>query len=432
MNHLLRYTKESEVLQETQPTEVILEGDIQEDAIGVQEAADRVEQAEQDIRIGNDAVNSLYVLADAVETGVSDGASVAVNAPVVEVALEQIYSTLGMTKPASLSMEAGFTDNAKEFAGKIKDHAVRIMAAIIEAFRKAMDWISDFISEVTNASTRLSKYARQVEAEVAKVSSRKATPGNVSKQIDNKPLAKALSEGKDLAKRVDNLTSLVDDAVRVANGEHITLLNTIIDDFANSKDKDTDAMLKLALRIPDVLEKTYSNVFTHTNELVDVNKAFAPEGTTGYTTDWLPGEYLGILVLPDSLAALRHLKFVIRRDTDEDAGGSSLPTLSLKEMKQLLDSVIAICDSVSRFRAIHGKLADFSKKLTKSVDVLKKAPRELSQGDRELLGAIAIMAPYVAKGIHGRVFGFAVSNCRDVVKYCVKSLEQYDQKTTAA
>lgn len=423
MNHLIRYTQESETLQDAAQAEVILEGDIQDDAVSVSEAAEKVEQAEQDIRIGNDAVNSLYVLADAVETDEPEASVSAVNSALVEISLEHIYNTLGMSKPASLSLEAGFTDNAKEFAGKIKDHAVRILTAIIEAFRKAMDWINDFVAEVTNASSRLSKYAKQVEAEISKVSSK----SDVSGSIDNKPLAKALASGKDLVKRVDNLAGLVDDAYRVADGNHIALLNQIIDEFAGSEVKDADAVLKLALRIPDTLEKTYGGIFSHTNELADVDKVFAPEGTTAYTTDWLPGEYLGILVLPDSLATLRHLKFAIRRDTDE-VSSDSLPVLSVKDMKQLLSDVVAICDSITRFRTTHGKLVDFSKKLTKSVEALKKAPRELAQADREMLGAIAIMAPYVAKGIHSRVFGFAVGSCRDIVKYVSKSLEQYGEE----
>lgn len=432
MNHLLRYTQEC--MTPAEPTEVILEGDVQEAVVQVNEAGEKVEDAEHQIRTANDAVNSLYVLASTIEESVRRGSTEAGAEVVpmdpaaqaaVEVALEQIYNSIGLSKPVSLSLEAGFLDNAKEGAAKIKDHAIRILTAIVEAFRKAMDWITDYLAEATGAANRLGKYAEQLRREVLKIR------GNGQAQqaeFSNKPLAKALSKGQDLAKRLDNLLELVDDARRVAVGQHVTLMNEIIEDFAAAEKKDVDAMLKLVVRFPEVLNKTYDGVFAHGNELADVDPVFAPEGTEVYTTDYLPGGYLGVLVLPEALDTLRHLKFAIRRDdaaADEEAGDGVMKTLTRDQMDELLNIVITICEKIKGFQSAERKLREFSGKLTKSVEQLKKAPREMSQSDRELLGTVAIMAPYIAKGIHSRVFGFAVGSAGAVTKYVAQSLKQY-------
>lgn len=424
-NNLLQYVQEC---ADEQANVVILEGQVQSAIDEAREAEVIVDQTDEDLRSANAAIDSLYRLAGAIEEGVSnDGPANQTLAAVTEVALEGIYSSIGMQKPRTLSLEADFLDNLKNGAEKIKEHAVRILAAIIEAFRKAVDWIADYVKKATSASAAIGKYAEKLRAEA-----RKTKNANVAAHIQDKNLAKALSGEGTLASRYKNVTELVKDARDTALGGHVHLLNEIIDDYADSEAKDIDAVLKVALGLIDVLGKTYSGVFEHEDELLDVADAYKKPGTDIYTTDFMPGGYLGILVMPKGLDSLRHLNFLIRRDDDEaekQAGDGKLATLTLKEIDELLGAVIETTRVITNFQMHENRLREISGKLTKAVDKLKKTPKEMNQQHRELLGVIAIMAPYIAKGIHSRVFGFATGCSKAVVSYCEKSLEMHGANT---
>lgn len=427
MNKLLKYVAEcDEVVGEGT---VILEGDVQESVSQAEEAGSILDKAFDEIQSANKAIDSLYRVANVVKDSVvvSEGQETLVS--LTEVAIEQIYESLDMQLPQTLSMEADFMEGVKTVASKIKDHAIRIMAAIIEAFRKAIDWIGDFINRVSDAAGKLESKAKTLSNRLSKVT--RGQPRNTSFKDSN--LSRALSGGEDLIKRYKEVSELVKDTASVAfKGEHIALLNKIIEEFVNSQNKDVTAVLKLVTKLPEVLDKAYGNIFKHTGEIGHVTDPYVREGTSVYTTSLLPGGYVGIMTVPNDLDSLKYLNFVIRRDDEassKDAGDGTMKTLDASEIKSLLDTAIGICSDISTFHHLQSALKMTSVKLTKAAEMLKKNTHEMDKGHREVLGAIAIVAPYIAKGIHSRVFGFATSCSNAVINYCQKSIDQYEKLT---
>jgi hypothetical protein len=422
MNKLLQYVAECD--KPTDDSVVILEGDVQTAVDESEQAGEVVDKAFNEIESANRAIDSLYRVAGIIKDSVVTDENQATVVSLTEVAIEQIYDSIGVEFPQTLSMEASFLEGARNVASKIKDHAVRIMAAIIEAFRKAVDWVGDYIKKVTNAAKHLKNKAEKLVNSASKIS---GSPRNTS-FVDH-GLSKSLSKGDDLINRYKELSGLVADAYRVDSaGLHITLFNQIVDEFASAENKDVTAVLKLVMKFPEVLDKAYGNIFKHTREIGSISDVYSKEGTDVYTTDLLPGGYVGIMIMPTDLESLRHLNFVIRRDDDaasKDAGDGVMKTLSTQSIQSLLTMVHMVCRNISTYHDFEAKLKATSTKLTKALDVLKKTPSDMDKGHREVLGAIAIVAPYLAKGIHSRVFGFATSCSNAVINYCEKSINQY-------
>lgn len=423
MNKLLRYIAECDV---TQDDVVILEGNVQDSITDAEQASSIVDQVSEEIRLANNAVDSLYRLANVVENSVTgDENTVAFN--FTEVAIEQIYDTLNMQKPKSLSMEASFLEGVSSAAEKIKDHAVKIMAAIIEAFRKAIDWISDYLKKVTSAVNRIENRNKALQKRLNDITgSPKVT------EFSDKNLARALGKSGSLISSYQSLVELVNNSARVSKqGEHVFLFNRIVDEFTKSENKNIDAVLKLVIKVPDVLNKTYSSVFKHNSDDISINNAYAREGTEVNTTEYLPGGYLGILLLPMDLDSLKHLNFVIRRDEEEaviNAGDGKMDVLGWSDIKILLRMTALICSEIKSYRDFESKLKTMSDRLTKSVEAMKNTSKDMLSHHREVLGAVAILAPHIAKGVHSRVFGFAMSCSNSVLNYCEKSIEQYEHK----
>jgi hypothetical protein len=423
MNKLLQYITECD--EPKDDSVVILEGDVQTSVTESEQAGEVVDKAFDEIQSANKAIDSLYRVAGAIKDGITETTDTATVTALAEIAIEQIYESIGLEFPQTLSMEADFLEGAKTVASKIKDHAVRIMAAIVEAFRKAVDWISDFVKKVSNAAKHLENKAKALNKRLNSLSGK---PSNAS--FMDRGLSKALSKGEDLSKRYKELAELVGDAYKVdSKGDHVILLNSIVEEFANAEAKDITATLKLVARFPEVIDKAYGNIFKHSQEIGKIADIYVKAGTDVYTTDLLPGGYVGIMTVPTSLETLRHLSFVIRRDDDvasEDAGDGTMKTLSISEIKILCGMVEKVCYDIATYHHFESVLKSTSVKLTKALEVLKKTPTDMNPSHREVLGAIAIVAPYIARGIHSRVFGFATSCSNSVLSYCEKSIEQYE------
>lgn len=425
MNKLLQYMTECD---ETSATDITIpEEDIQNAIDDSEQAGEVTDQAFQEIQSANDAIDSLYRVAGVIKDSITDSGDTATVRALTEIAIEQIYDSIDVKMPQSLAMEADFLEGAKAAASKIKEHAVRIMAAIIEAFRKAVEWINDYLKKVTSAAGRLESKAKSLNKRLGQV---RGNPKNAS--IKDVSLARALDKGNDLVKRYKELSDLTEDAAKVAwSGEHVTLLNQIIEEFTKSELEDVTPIIKLVLRIPEALDKAYGNIFKHGDELAKISGVYAREGTEIHTTSLLPGGYVGIMTMPESLDALRHLSFVIRRD-DEYVGShtqdGSMKTLSLSDIKTLLTTAMNISSEVQAYQDFESKLKSIPLKLTRAAESLKKTPSEMDKGHREILGAIAIMAPYIVRGLHSRVFGFATSCTNSVLNYCERSISEYEHK----
>jgi hypothetical protein len=424
MNKLLQYVTECDEMSTVDIT--VLEEDVQDSVDDSEKAGEVIDQAFQEIQSANDAIDSLYRVAGIIGDSVVEDQNTSTVQALTEIAIEQIYDSINVKMPQSLAMEADFLEGAKAVASKIKEHAVRIMAAIIEAFRKAVEWISDYLKKATSAAGRLENKAKSLNKRLGQA---RGSPKNVSFKDVN--LARALSKGDDLIKRYKELSDLTEDAAKVAwSGEHVTLLNQIIEEFAQAELKDATPIIKLVIRIPEALNKAYGNIFKHGDELARISDVYAREGTEVHTTSFLPGGYVGIITMPESLDTLRHLNFVIKRDEESvnnNTGDGTMKTLSLPDIRTLLATAINISSEVQAYQDFESKLKSIPVKLTRAAEALKKTSSEMDKGHREVLGAIAIMAPYIARGIHSRVFGFATSCTNSILNYCEKSIAEYEQ-----
>lgn len=390
--------------------------EIAEDAAELEQAGNVVDAGDQQMKDAQAAVSALECLCQAFNSGGSTSISPEA-AAATEVALEGIYERLGVQRPKVFAFEDG--ESGPSRVQKIKEQILRFLRAIAEAFRKALDVVHDFILKATAAAARLEKYAYKQLQEVRKMRGMEMK----ETEFKNSSLAaKLYCPDADLSKALLRVQELTNDASKVALGEHVQALNKTIDAFVEGKD-----ISKLIADIPDVLNSAYNGIFAHNGESspVDPEDQFKHEGTQFYTSDYLVGGYVALLIMPETIDALKYLSFRIRQPEFDDIG-DTLKYSTPEQMEGLLKQVISICGVVRLFEREERKLQDFGGKLTAASKKLTSVEGEFSEQDRLFLKNLAVMAPTIASGIHQRVFGYAVNASRSVVHYvdlCMKNMQ---------
>jgi hypothetical protein len=412
-NRLFTLSQESDDLEDDD--KVVTPAEISEDAVELQGQEQQLDSADQEAAQALEAVRSLECLCETLSQ--TSYITPEVSA-VTEVALESIYQSIGVTRPRSVTFEAEETSSESRIA-RIKEQIKRILMAIAEAFRRAMDWVNDYFLQLTGAAARLEKYA------IAKLRELRSLRNNRinDAELNNRSLVKRLyTEKNDLPATMLMVQELVTDASAAALGDHVKVLNRAIEDFVEGKD-----ISKLVESIPEIFKKAYSGIFPLSGSQVpiQIEESYNPKGTTLYSTKWLVGDYLAMIVIPDDIDTISKLAFYIRSNPDLDPG-PKMKYAQPDEIEQLLKQVIAICSVVRAFEKNRKGLEAFQGTLTKAVKKLSSTEGDFSDQDRQFLKSLSAVAPMIAKGIHQRVFGYAINTSRSVVQYtdlCMKNLE---------
>lgn len=337
----------------------------------------------------------------------------------LEVAVESIYNRLGIENP-HIALEAGgsLESSVKDKLSSIKEHAVRLLRALLEAIKRAFESVRAYIRRVTDAAGRIEKNAIELNKIVRQI---KSDSKAYETHITNQRLVHALAVTKqsNFHGAFANMAELVQDAYRSSKSGHVEFFNKVVDAFVEGKD-----VQHLREEIPVVLFHAFDEMLPNENTgpVVDV-VGDIPEGTTILSSDLMPGNYVGILILPKDTAHLRELDYTVQR-IDKDQEKLDLSVLSPQEMQQLLGEVVRVCATIRKFERdvnAHGTMVSRLTSAIKRFD--QKGAEDIDSDDREFLRSITAMAPALARGIHERTFAYAVSTCANVLHYveaCVK------------
>lgn len=382
-------------------------GDLRVDGIELNDNAAELKQASV-------AVAELQDLADATEeSGAVDKDTDAARV-LLEVAVENIYNRLGIENPAiALEDAGGMGATVREKVRSIRDQVVRLLRTILEAVKKAYQRAMEYFRKVFETAARIEKAAISLRR-----SAEKAPMDVADKSLSNQRLKTLIgvSKGISLVNAFENLASLVDHAYQSANSGYIDYLGQIVDGFINDQNVE-----RLMTDFPRVLKRSLDDRFSETSDF-DIKGASADIQVL--TSKLLPGEYVGVLRLPNTLASLREFDYDILRVDDPEY--EDLLLLNKQELIWLCDVVIEITSTIRKFENRSKANSSLVSHLTGAIDAFeRKEDVNLTAEDREFLKSLSAVAPVLAQGIHERTFAFAVSTTANALRYaelCIKQL----------
>ena len=339
-------------------------------------------------------------------------------ADVINIALEQFYSTLGVSRPQELSMEDATETSANNTAATIRDHAVRILKAILDALEKLFQMVSQYIQQITGAAARLQKYAIELDRAQRNILGNPNTKNYTSASMGRRMY---VPSGSSHSKALMEVVELCVDAAKSAMGDQVQLINRALSAYASGA-----PVSELIEKIPPALEKAYSGIFPNTPTPDDFTDN--TEGVTVFTTNMMLGGYVGVLIMPDTTDYLSRLQFSIQqleglKFTDQ------VPVADKTEMGHLLNQSQQICSLVRQFeKSTQPRLNGMIQNLRMTINRVKAMDHQVSPEDMKFLRTLASSAPSIARGIHQRCFGFGLQSVRSALQHVKTSMTYYGEK----
>ena len=367
------------------------------------------------------AVVELQDLADATEETKADVADTDAGRALLEVAVESIYSKLGIENPVvALEDAAGLGATVKDKVKGIREQVVRLLRTILEAVKRAYARAVEYLKRVFEVAARVEKSAVAVRSRVRGITDN----GQIDGKLSNERLKAALGVPKDvfLVRAFKNMFDLVDEAYKSANSGYIDYLNELIDGFVQDKD-----VSRLINDFPRVLKRSLDNRFTHNADNAEFNVEGAGDKVEVLTSDLMPGSHVGVLCLPKTIADLREFEYnIVRTDGAEP---EDLLILDKTELLWLTEAIIQTTSVIRKYERDARANGTLVNKLSAAISNLEsKADVDITAEDREFLRSVSAVAPALARGIHERTFAFAVSTCASAVRYADACVSKYEGK----
>ena len=372
---------------------------------------------------------------------------------ILAVAVENIFVKLGQPLPVSLGMEddSEDPDAVKVEAGSLnskvqalKDFIIRLIQKVIENFSAIYGYISDFMAKAFNAAARLERTAVNLLREVRKINGEPTKTTYPNKEM---ALKLAGDEKLSLTQIFERTLDLTEITVRVNYEQPIKKISKLISDiswtitYSGKYDAAKSAEMDNDLKsLPYLLLDSYSGKFLNKNASV-LNASDAPEGVDTYTSPILMGNMAAVLFIPKDHQYLSNFGFKILPIEDDVSGTEIDREVAISkrpEMESLLKMVIHNCGQIRRFNKTLPELNRLNSEMKSTLNFINKknevwAGMSLSDddsGDRarqrgELLRTIAIMAPKIAQGIHGKAFAFALNSSRTILRHVEYSIKAY-------
>lgn len=375
----------------------------------------------EELRKASLAVAELEDLADAAETTGAVDADTEAGRVLLEVAVEGIYSRLGIDNPViALEDGAGMGASVGAKVSSIREQVVRLLRTIVEAIKRAYAKAVEYLKRIFEVASQVEKGAIAVRSRVRKISDN----GTFDEKLKNERLKNALGVPKDvmLVRAFKNMFELVDEAYKSANSGYIDYLNTLIDQFVQDKD-----VSRLIADFPRVLARSLDNRFTHNSSNAEFDVRNAGDKVEILTSDLMPGCHVGVLLLPKTVADLREFEYNVVRTDDGEA--EDLYILDRTELLWLTEAIITTTSVIRKYERDVKANGTLVNKLTAAIANLEeKGDVDITAEDREFLKSVAAMAPALARGIHERTFAFAVSTCAAAVRYADACVSKYESK----
>lgn len=338
-------------------------------------------------------------------------------------ATESIYDAVGLKAPRSLAFEA--EADRETVLTRLKEASTKLLQAIIEALKKAYNWVRDYYSRVTAEGAVVERYALATAKRVKNMIGEPRNPTFTSLTIAKR--LRLESPREELLKVFTRSHEYVNDASQAAFGEHVVLLNSVLQSF----EKDQDAA-RLIDSLPAVIGKAYNDVFDH-GPVDHYGDVHAPSGCSVYYTNPLLGGVIGYGIIPGSEETLRHLKLAMAQDPKakaSDAVDAELAVASRAEADKLVKIALSIATTVRLFQREQAQIDQFSKKLEQTLDRLRQGDADLAPQAKSFLRELMSVGPTLTLGLHQQAFRHGLAASRAVLDYVSKSAEQYGEKPT--
>ena len=384
-----------------------------------------------------ETVEALESIAIALRTSAANGGMDKHSAHVVSIAVEHMYSRIGVSRKAMPAMESfggtstrvGATQLALEgITQSIKD----IWAAIVKAVKKAVQWVKDHFFKVFGAAEKLKKRADAVKAKAGAVTTKPK-----EKTFDNKSLVEKLQmEGTVKADEsgVKNLAIVV---------------KAVFDQYAATSGKAGE-------EIADALEKTDKATATlaipgsvELSVLTDGNAskvADAPGGCKVQSSVELPGgkslqRYVATERTMDNVTKEKVFLGPFNKDGKAPTS-EQVTTLAANTCEAIAKTVGEIADAIISYRAQFDKVLKIKDRIVKAAE---KIGKEAESGDTKVevgagqeatdkKGALQQAQKLAAHSMTMMDFGtkdlggYAVNTGNALLNYVEASLSHYESK----
>lgn len=332
----------------------------------------------------------------------------------LDITLDTIYSGGLLVRPDDVGLEAFADRTLAQHLQTVRAHAVRILEAILQAVKRALQLVGDYIHNAISMAGYMAVYARRLEIET-----RKHGGEPEKKSYKDKTQAKRLwcPEGR-LIPGFQQVVDLVFSAVHVANGPIAQEMEHLLRHFH----------AKQIAHLPDlakVLSDNYRPAFAHVDGDLPYPEKHVdmPDDCTLYETDILMGNMIGLCIMPTTNRALHHFDFNIV-EIDEATEADEVDVSDLSTVRHLLRMVNNVCAGIHVFEKEQRKF----EYLAKDLEILKHAIQnagDLDAIDKDILRCVGKIAPKIISGLHKASFSYAIRTARSILTHCKNSIEQY-------
>ena len=375
-----------------------------------------------EVEEGNEAAASLESYRDYAASTLATGGMSKETAYAVEMHVEFVSKRVGVSKrfPAMESF-GGATSRVKATnvaMEEIKEKLKEIWTAIVEALKKAAQWVVDNFNKYFGSAEKLQKRAEAI-AEKAKSLSGTAE----KKTIESAALFKALQIGN----RVNNVSASIADVGAAVTSTYERVSGTYID------------VAKKIVTALDTEKADLSGITFAATGNGNAGDAYgtAPEGLSFNRSDELPGGMAVVEVGPkEAKSGLAAVEAYARAEVSvrpfnpkATAKGEQLPVLTGQDVIKITDGVEKIAAAVIGGREIEKELGTELKAVVAAADKHSKNVESGEDADakkaaRALQRAVGNMAKLLVGGPVA-VTSYATRTGSAALNYCEKSLAQY-------
>lgn len=409
---------------ETVETELL---DVNQDEAEAGEAQDQVDEAV-------DTAEALESIAVAMESAAGNGGLTKDAAHVVSLALEHMYSQVGISKSKMPALESfggassrvGATQLALE---DIREQIARIWEAIKAAVLKSVAWLKDRFAKIFGAANKLEKRAKAIAARA------ESTTGTAKeKTFDSDRLYKALHIGGGVPKMVAAATEINKMAEVVLNHDHDGQQH-LAEAFENGE------LSNILQRFSDANKKLVAGGSEVTNP--EAEGFQKDDGVALYRSKELPGGQAIITRVnngkagADIVAAaniLTKLTSTVGAFNPKAKAPTkvALPVLQPTEGGQICESVAEMAIEVQRYKAGLEKVTKIKDRITKAMDKLgKEAGKEdtdEAKAKSKALQKVGAAVPRLMDQPAASFSAYALNTGKAMLDYVELSLKQYSDK----
>lgn len=422
---------EEEMQQVEEQVELLADTDVEGSAeTAMLEASDmesEVDDQMDDIDMVADSSDELSKLADVMEKTTENGGMDEQTAEVIEVAVEGIYSRMGVKRFAKMPALESFGEKTSRLQATriavegVKEFVANAWKKIIEAISSASEFIMDFLKKIFVVNERMVARAQAYKGKLPTIKGKEKSSETVASGSFGKALAMS-SEASDFgAELVVGLTDLVEAMVQsVTRAEAAASGNAVPSGGGNVLIK-LDLSMGAKVGPTEGFNEAKVGMVITRSKMLPGGFAFVSEYLeTGFKKDVGPDMIKEIKVSVGEFNPKKELAFK----------AATVKVASFEEMGKIVDGVIALAKSVTEGKAAADKLYSARKELVGAAKGLMS--KEEKPEDVKVQQAFSTAYNKLSKNFMLTFNKHSVTTGMQALNYVQKSMEQYAGKAPAA